>query len=121
MTMHTSGPWTAVLESDPSWEVYGLRRRVVKDRYGNVVARVPESQEKIAVLIAAAPEMLEACRTMLAWFESEKSGPDYGTQGRKTHPDGERIWREWWERQLKLCDDAERLSRAAIAKVEEKT
>lgn len=57
---------------------------------------------------------MAAARAILAWLESEKAGPDYGSQTRDTHPDGERIWREWWERQLRLCDASERLAREAV-------
>lgn len=71
-----------------------------------------------ANLIAAAPEMYEACKTMIAWFDSERTGPDYGTLTRDTHPDGEKIWRLWWDNQLDLCKRAETLSRAALTKVE---
>ena len=63
-------------------------------------------------------ELVEANRTILAWFESEKAGPDYGSQDRKTHPEGERIWKEWWERQLRLCEESEAQARAVLAKVE---
>ena len=62
-------------------------------------------------------EELEApCRALLAWLEGEQSGPDYGSQTRDTHPEGEKIWEEWWNRQLRLCDEAEQLARAALSK-----
>lgn len=55
-----------------------------------------------------------ACRALVAWFESERTGPDYGSLNRDTHPDGEEIWRAWWTGQLAQCDRAERLARQAI-------
>lgn len=38
-------------------------------------------------------EAAEACRALVAWDESEKNGPDYGSLTRTTHPQGELIWR----------------------------
>jgi len=64
----------------------------------------------------AAKEMLAALRLHQAWHDSEQAGPDYGTQSRDTHPDGERIWRRWWDNQLDLCERATEATRAAIAK-----
>ncbi len=69
-----------------------------------------------ARLIAAAPEMLEALRLHKAWSDSENSGPDYGGQTRDTHPDGERIWRVWWNNNLDLCDRAQKATDAALSK-----
>lgn len=45
---------------------------------------------------------------------SVKTGPDYGGQSRDTHPDGERIWRLWWDSQLDLCDRATRATDEAL-------
>ena len=50
--------------------------------------------------------MVQALRLHKAWSDAEKTGPDYGGQTRDTHPDGERIWRLWWDNQLSLCDRA---------------
>lgn len=49
-----------------------------------------------------------------AWADSEHAGPDYGGQTRDTHPDGERIWKAWWNNQLDLCDRANRATDAAL-------
>lgn len=62
--------------------------------------------------------LLLAARWHLAWIEAEKAGPDYGSQTRDTHPDGERIWSEWWEGQLRLCERTEAACRKAIAAID---
>lgn len=74
--------------------------------------------ERVAARYAASADMLDALRLHKAWADSEDRGPDYGGQTRDTHPDGERIWREWWEANLLLCDRAQRATDAAIAKAE---
>lgn len=66
----------------------------------------------------AARQMLAAVRAFVAWLDAEDSMPNYGTQSRDTHPEGERIWREWYDRNLRLCDEAQRLGHAAIAAAE---
>lgn len=71
-----------------------------------------------ARLIAAAPELLAALRLHQAWADSERAGPDYGGQTRDTHPDGEAIWRRWWDGNLDLCARANEATSAAIAKAE---
>ena len=71
-----------------------------------------------ARLIAAAPEMLEALRLHQAWADSEHTGPDYGEQTRDTHPNGEEIWKRWWNGNLDLCDRAASATLAVIAKAE---
>src|SRR6185312_3569667 len=44
-----------------------------------------------------------ALRLHKAWADNEDRGPDYGGQTRDTHPDGERIWRTWFDTNLDLC------------------
>ena len=76
---------------------------------GNAAATALTAQaERIAELEAA-------LRLHQAWSDSEDSGPNYGGQTRDTHPDGERIWRQWWEGNLDLCARAQEATRAAIA------
>jgi len=66
----------------------------------------------------AAPDLLAAVVSFVAWFDAENASPSYGTLTRDTHPEGERIWREWWDRNLRLCARAHDLGRAAIVKAE---
>jgi hypothetical protein len=79
-----------------------------------------EAQASQSVEAASAREMLEALRLHKAWSDSERAGPDYGGQTRDTHPDGELIWRAWWNNQLDLCRRAQTATDAAIAKAEGK-
>ena len=76
----------------------------------------PAVQAANARLIAAAPDLLAACRAMIAWDDAEKAGPDYGSQTRETHPSGEAIWRTWWDSQHELCRQAFDGARAAITR-----
>jgi hypothetical protein len=59
---------------------------------------------------------LDACRALVAWDDAEKAGPDYGTLTRDTHPNGEAVWRRWWNDQQALCDHAFATARAFLAK-----
>jgi hypothetical protein len=72
--------------------------------------------EANARLIAAAPELFDAAAKHLEWIEKEHAGPQYGDLTRDTHPLGEAIWQQWWNEQLDLCAETERLCRAALAK-----
>lgn len=65
-----------------------------------------------------APSLVQALRLHKAWSDSEKTGPDYGGQTRDTHPDGEKIWRLWWDSQLDLCDRATRATDEALELIE---
>lgn len=60
-------------------------------------------------------DAFEASRSIVAWLESEDSGPDYGSLTRDTHPEGEQIWRQWWDRNIGLCDQALKQARAALS------
>lgn len=62
-------------------------------------------------------ELVEALRLHQAWSDSEKAGPDYGKQSRDTHPDGERIWKAWWENQLDLCQRASDTTFALLTRI----
>ena len=104
---HAPGHWSLNIE-DGRAEVCVDGERLTDPYIGDENAR----------LIAAAPELLDAAPLHQAWSDSESSGPDYGGQSRDTHPDGERIWRSWWNNQLDLCDRATRATAAAIAKAE---
>lgn len=62
-------------------------------------------------------EALTACRVHLEWIEKERQGPRY-PEGITRDNGGEQIWRAWWEEQLWLCEETERLTRLAVAKAE---
>jgi|GEM_PF-5188108 len=80
---------------------------------------------KAALSSAPAGDALEALREArqalglhVAWARSENSGPDYGQQTRETHPDGERIWLQWWNNNLDLCDGANTETTKALARID---
>jgi len=77
------------------------------DLHAALAARVIEQDARIA-------RLTEALRLHQAWSDSEDAGPDYGAQTRDTHPDGERIWRQWWDGNLDLCARAQEATRAAL-------
>lgn len=79
---------------------------------------MPENTEHPEISQEAARQMLAACRAFVAWLEAEETSPNYGSLTRDTHPEGERIWREWFGRNLRLCREAQDLGRAAIAAAE---
>lgn len=58
--------------------------------------------------------MREALVLHQAWSDSEDAGPDYGALARDTHPDGDRIWRQWWDGNIDLCARAQDATRAAL-------
>lgn len=81
----------------------------------------PELRATVAALADLAEvqaqriEKLEAAlRLHKAWSDSEDAGPDYGEQNRDTHPDGERIWRQWWDGNLDLCARAQAATNAVL-------
>ena len=88
-TKHTPGPWKVIsVDWTPSgnarFEIEGICRTGIAD----------------ARLISAAPELLEACRQMMRWFEVE---------------DDHSQMPEFMDR-LTLCHQVEVLASAAIAK-----
>ncbi|HRK67164.1 MAG TPA: hypothetical protein PKY73_06385 [Hyphomonas sp.] len=72
-------------------------------------------QRTVAKKVASAEAAIQALRLHQAWSDSEDAGPDYGDQSRDTHPDGERIWRQWWEGNLSLCARAQDETRNALS------
>lgn len=72
-------------------------------------------QRTVADKVAFAEVAIQALRLHQAWSDSEDAGPDYGGQSRDTHPDGELIWRQWWEGNLSLCARAQDETRNALA------
>lgn len=65
-----------------------------------------------ARLIAAAPDLLEACQTFAEWLGRE----DAGYQGERDTPEGECQWREWYDENMRLCSLAQSQARAALAR-----
>lgn len=113
---HTPGPWSFYTEPQPNGcPVVGSKGLLVC-MLGHSV-RMPDQKETAlanARLIAAAPELLEACQTFSEWLRREEAG--FPAETRFDTPDGEAKWREWYFENLRICDLAQTLARAAIAK-----
>ena len=75
--------------------------------------------EKNAMARQYVQKLVQALRLHKAWSDGEKTSPDYGGQTRDTHPDGEKIWRIWWDNQLDLCDRAIRATDEVLARTDE--
>lgn len=83
--------------------------------YRNACAGIPSEQLRERSVENA----LNAAKAIVAWFASERSGPDYEGLARDTHPEGELIWRKWWDRQQEWCQISEACARAALAAFQE--
>ena len=102
---HTPGPW--------KFENKGYRIEVRTDELHTFAFGV--SDEGNARLIAAAPELLEACQTFAEWLRREESGFVKAGNERYT-PEGEAAWSEWYSENLRICDLAQKQAYSAIAK-----
>jgi hypothetical protein len=67
-------------------------------------------------MFAAAPALLEACKTFAEWLRREEAG--FPAETRFNTPEGEAKWREWYYENLRVCALAQEQARAAIAKAE---
>jgi len=125
--LHTPGPW--LVETVPT--ACGICHKVGpfpgkrpedKPRHACLYADYPskgnpadDELEANARLIAAAPDLLEACQTFAEWLRREDAGFDHKTHNRET-PEGEAAWREWFYGNIAICGLAQEQARAAIAK-----
>ena len=74
-----------------------------------------ERDAEIERLREAAEKLAEAARLHKAWATREDEGPNYHGMNRDTHPDGEAIWREWWDGNVLLCGRAQAQTDDALA------
>lgn len=80
MTQHTPGPWRSSVEREPG--IFAQSYRITANDamgYERMIARQPTGlgadDEANAHLIAAAPDLLAACRAAEAWIvQMERSG-----------------------------------------------
>lgn len=118
MTKHTPGPWIVSRQSQ-STILKAITIRGGGDRIARVVVPIATQSisecESNARLIAAAPDLLEACQMFAEWLRREDSGFDHKTHDRKT-PEGEAAWRDWFYENLRICSLAQEQARAAINK-----
>jgi hypothetical protein len=110
-----SPPWSGFSKiSGPNGElIFGLAAGGVDEKRSD-----DECDDNAAFLLRAVNNhhaLLDAAHTFKAWLDHEDRSPDYGEFTRETHPEGERIWREWWQLGLDLCRQAQDKARAALA------
>lgn len=126
MSKHTPGPWEVSHGGHGSPhgfvidEYYVLNRTVADDVAIAADIVDPATQmpsEANARLIAAAPDLLEACQMFAEWLRREDAGSEgHPWAGKRGTPDCEAAWRKWYDENLRLCGLAQELARAAIAK-----
>ena len=132
MSEHTPGPWVAADYGPdrigPAQVVASLgvdrrgRHWVVATAAGNACSTVADGELPAnALLIAAAPDLLEACKMFAEWLRREDEGPRYPTGVVRDTEAGNAIWRAWYYGNIELCDRAQVLARAATAKAEGRT
>lgn len=115
---HTPGPWHRNISPATKYPtVFAGRNTHVAVVNTQLDAAEVEAN---CDLIAAAPELLEACETFAEWLRREEAGyPDVARRfdaNGNTTPEGEKAWREWFYENLRLCDLSQVLVRKAIAK-----
>jgi antitoxin (DNA-binding transcriptional repressor) of toxin-antitoxin stability system len=114
MSKHTPGPWVVYDDSND-----GKTNRIEIAARGKTVARIyhsePEKDLPNACLIAAAPDLLEACQTFSEWLRREDDGFVAAGRDRST-PESEAAWHEWFCENLRLCRLAQDQVRAAMLK-----
>jgi len=113
MSKHTPGPWA--LSSGASHVIAACGGGICKL---DSIHGAYQDQAANARLIAAAPDLLEACKVFEEWLRREDEGPQYPAGTDRDSPGGHEIWRAWYYGNLDLCDRAQVLARAAIAKAE---
>ena len=120
MSNHTPGPWVPHKTDDLHGHDHfvmtpsGFLGYLPKEIEGCGTQLFTEDDAR---LIAAAPELLEACQTFAEWLRREDAGSDgQAWAGKRGTPEGEAAWREWWDENLRICNLAQEQVRAAITK-----
>jgi hypothetical protein len=124
---HTPGPWMFGIRGDkkPIEKPFNYHGPGYYDNPsifgadGTEIAGCDEymifNKEEDIRLIAAAPDLLEACQTFSEWLRREDKGFAEEGRNRKT-PEGEAAWREWYYENLRICRLAQDQVKAAISK-----
>ena len=109
MSGHTPGPWSVgtTLADDKLAIIHD------GDSVMAILTTCPPNMHD-ARLIAAAPDLLEACQTFAEWLRREDEGLPAGIV--RDTPEGEQQWRIWWDENLRICNLAQERARAAIAR-----
>jgi len=63
--------------------------------------------------------LVEALRFHQLWEKREKEGPLYPFGVTRDTPEGEKIWRAWWNDQLRLCELSHVLTDSALTRFRE--
>ena len=113
---HTPGPWAIdwnvarldIFSGDAATLIASLRRSTLSPAIDDVA-------KANAKLIAAAPELLEACQTFAEWLRREEAGCDRQGTAHDT-PEGRAVFSDWFYENVAMCDLAQKQARAAIAK-----
>ena len=111
MSNHTPGPWFA---SGRYIGTFNHKSAIGECRSASECWSDDEPASANARLIAAAPELLEACQTFAEWLRREDEG--FPEEIRFNTPEGEAKWREWYGENLRVCALAMEQARSAIAK-----
>lgn len=121
MSKHTQQEWQRDGSTVYALNIEGTNRFVAQVQGGWATQgrnrTDAEEVEANARLIAAAPELLEACQTFAEWLRREDAGSDGQAWAcKRGTPEGEAAWRDWWDENLRICNLAQEQARAAIAK-----
>ena len=114
---HTGATWKVDVELGSRNGEYLITVDAGDRGMGMAIAetRVGSGHERAnARLIAAAPELLEACQTFAEWLRREDAG--FPAETRYNTPEGKAKWREWFDENIRICALAQEQARAAIAK-----
>lgn len=118
MSKHTPGEWRVRNNSVGGPFVSSDSGTIADVRTcGGIHVGGPQHPETMANarLIAAAPDLLEACETFAEWLCREEKGFDHVANNRDTQ-EGEKVWRDWYDENLRLCALAQEQARAAITR-----
>jgi hypothetical protein len=66
---------------------------------------------------ATVAELIKACQTFSEWLDrEERGGKEQPWFGKRDTPEGETLWREWYDENLRLCGLSQERARAALVR-----